>query len=74
MVIALVFGHFKSNAKRRVFPMRHHVTHTKYELTRQRPHAVSANNYLKSARVRAPILIVDRLEHEHVSKEIRTFL
>ena len=71
MVIALVFGHFKSNAKRRVFPMRHHVTHTKYVLTRQRPRA---NNYLKGARVRAPILIVDRLEHEHVSKEIRTFL
>ena len=70
MVIAFVFGHFKSNAKRRVFPMRHHVTHTKYVLTRQRPRAVSANNYLKGARVRAPILIVDRLEHEHVSKEI----
>ena len=68
MVIAFVFGHFKSNAKRRVFPpMRHHVTHTKYVLTRQRS---SANNYLKGARVRAPILIVDRLEHEHVSKEI----
>ena len=70
MVIAFVFGYFKSNAKRRVFPMRHHVTHTKYVLTRQRPRAVSANNYLKGARVRAPILIVDRLEHEHVSKEI----